>query len=471
MLEKVERFCQANHLLPQGAGILVACSGGPDSLALLELLWRLSSRYELRVAAAHFEHGIRGEVSKADADFVTTFCRERGIPVYVGAGDVPAEAALSGDSLEQTARRLRYAFLEATREAQQLQLLATAHHADDQAETVLMRILRGTGPDGLAAIRPRSGTDGHIIRPFLCLTKAEIQQWCARQKLQPRFDSTNALPDCTRNRLRLELLPQIRRDYNPEVSRGLCQLAEVAADEADYLERQADICWHDEQYVRHDGVLALSQAGIASQHPALQRRMLRRFWRTVTGTARDLGFVHVELLRQLIMTGQTGSRQQLPGGFSAWLDYGWLTCRRGPSEASLPAGDMAVPLQAAGQTAFGDICLTARCLDAADVPARSGSNMFFFDPSNVPRPLVLRYRQPGDWIALPAGRKKLKALFIDDKVPRIERDRWPLLAAGQEILWVIGKRRTSHFPVNPDILGKKILYLTLRKREEFYHDE
>ncbi len=129
MLEKVERFCQANHLLPQGAGILVACSGGPDSLALLELLWRLSSRYELRVAAAHFEHGIRGEVSKADADFVTTFCRERGIPVYVGAGDVPAEAALSGDSLEQTARRLRYAFLEAARAGKHPYAVGAGHYA------------------------------------------------------------------------------------------------------------------------------------------------------------------------------------------------------------------------------------------------------------------------------------------------------------------------------------------------------
>ena len=124
MLEKVERFCQVNHLLPQGAGILVACSGGPDSLALLEMLWRLSSRYELRVAAAHFEHGIRGQVSKDDAGFVAAFCRERGIPVYIGAGNVPAAAASSGDSLEQTARRLRYAFLETTRKEQQFQLLA-----------------------------------------------------------------------------------------------------------------------------------------------------------------------------------------------------------------------------------------------------------------------------------------------------------------------------------------------------------
>ena len=156
MLEKVERFCQVNQLLPKGAGVLVACSGGPDSLALLEVLWRLRGRYQLRVAAAHFEHGIRGEASEADARFVQDFCARQGIPCYLGAADVPLAASRSGQSLEQAARTLRYAFLEETRRSCGLELLATAHHADDQAETVLMRILRGTGTAGLAAMRPRS---------------------------------------------------------------------------------------------------------------------------------------------------------------------------------------------------------------------------------------------------------------------------------------------------------------------------
>ena len=474
MLEKVERFCQVNQLLPKGAGVLVACSGGPDSLALLEVLWRLRGRYQLRVAAAHFEHGIRGEASEADARFVQDFCARQGIPCYLGAADVPLAASRSGQSLEQAARTLRYAFLEETRRSCGLELLATAHHADDQAETVLMRILRGTGTAGLAAMRPRSGTDGHIIRPFLGVTKQEIQDWCDQEKLQPRLDETNALPDCTRNRLRLQLLPQLERDYNPELARGLCQLAEVAADESDYLEQQVTACWQDARYVRHSGQPALSQAGLQSLHSALQRLMIRRFWLLVSGSGKDLGFVHAELIRRLLLTGTTGSRQQLPGGFTAQLSYGWLTCCRSDAAAKRSRTGqppLVMPLRLPGTVCLGTACVTARLLDVAELPAHTGRGEFFMDPAGLSEPLVLRYRQPGDWISLPSGRKKLKELFIDDRIPREARADWPLLAVGNEILWVIGKRRTSHFSVNQNIRNKRILYLMLEKREEINHDE
>ena len=474
MLEKVERFCQANQLLPQGAGILVACSGGPDSLALLEVLWRLRGRYQLRVAAAHFEHGIRGEASEADARFVQDFCAQQGIPCYLGAADVPLAASRSGESLEQAARTLRYAFLEETRRACGLELLATAHHADDQAETVLMRILRGTGTAGLAAMRPRSGGDGHIIRPFLGVTKQEIQAWCDQEKLQPRLDATNALLDCTRNRLRLQLLPELERDYNPELARGLCQLAEVAADEADYLEQQVTACWQNNRYVRMVPQLALSQNGLQSLHPALQRLMIRRFWLLVSGSGKDLGFVHVELIRRLMLTGTTGSRQQLPGGFMVQLAYGWLMCCPGNGTAKRSQTGqtpLVMPLRLPGTTWLETACVTVRLVEVAELPAHTGSSEFFMDPAGVSEPLVLRYRQPGDWIQLSSGRKKLKELFIDDKIPREARETWPLLATGHEILWVIGKRRTSHFPVNQNILDKKVLYLMLGKREEIDHDE
>ena len=474
MLEKVERFCQANQLLPKGAGILVACSGGPDSLALLEILWRLRLRYQLRIAAAHFEHGIRGEASVADARFVQNFCAQQGIPCYLGAADVPLAASRSGESLEQAARTLRYAFLEEKRRAHGLDLLAVAHHADDQAETVLMRILRGTGTAGLAAMRPRSGSDGHIIRPFLGVTKREIQSWCEQEKLQPRLDATNELPDCTRNRLRLQLLPQLERDYNPELARGLCQLADVAADEADYLEQQVTACWQDDRYVRLVPELALSQSALQSLHPALQRLMIRRFWLRVSGSGKDLGFVHTELIRQQLLNGTTGSQQQLPGGFTVQLAYGWLTCCRGDGAGRLSQAEqdsVIMPLKLTGTTCLGKVCVTARMLDVAALPVHTGPREFFMDFTGGSEALVLRYRQPGDWICLPSGRKKLKELFIDDKIPREARANWPLLATGNEILWVIGKRRTSHFPVNQNILNKKILYLTLEKREEINHDE
>ena len=160
VLEQVEQFCLEHGLLHRGDRIVVACSGGPDSLALLVILWQLRRKYDLQIVAAHFEHGIRGAASKADADFVQAFCQQRGIPVQLAATDVPKEAAAQGLSLETAARELRYRFLEQVRQTAGFDAIAVAHHADDQAETVLMRILRGTGTQGLAAMRPRSGKRG-----------------------------------------------------------------------------------------------------------------------------------------------------------------------------------------------------------------------------------------------------------------------------------------------------------------------
>ena len=171
MMEQVERFCVEQGLLQSGLRIVAACSGGADSLAMLEILWRLREKYCLRILAAHFEHGIRGEESRADARFVRDYCLRRGIPFEGGESGVPRAAERMGLSLETAARKLRYEFLEKVRRCRGYDVLAVAHHADDQAETVLMRILRGTGTRGLSAMRPRSGCDGRIIRPLLGVTK------------------------------------------------------------------------------------------------------------------------------------------------------------------------------------------------------------------------------------------------------------------------------------------------------------
>ena len=164
MIEEALRYARAQGLLHRGMHVLVACSGGPDSLALLDILLRLRGRLRLALTVAHFEHGIRGASSEGDASFVAAFCKERGVPCFIGHGDVPSAARAQGKSLELAARELRYAFFGQTMARVGADVLATAHHADDQAETVLMRILRGTGLDGLSAMKPR---EGKKIRPLL----------------------------------------------------------------------------------------------------------------------------------------------------------------------------------------------------------------------------------------------------------------------------------------------------------------
>ncbi len=466
VLEQVEQFCAEHQLLHRGDRIVVACSGGSDSLALLVILWRLRRKYDLHILAAHFEHGIRGAESKADADFVQDFCQQRGITLQLAAADVPKAAAAQGLSLETAARELRYRFLERVRQSAGFDAIAVAHHADDQAETVLMRILRGTGTQGLAAMRPRSGKDGTIIRPLLGVNKAAIRAFCVAQGLQPCEDATNEQAECTRNRLRLVTLPALKQAYNPELTRALCQLAEVAAAETEYIVSQIEMLWQDEKRIRKQP-LAMSQQGFSQLPLALQRGLVRRFWQAATGSRQDLGFGQSEKLRLLLQTGKTSSQLELPHGFVAQLAYGWLTCALRTESIAAPVPAV---LQIPGRTQWGRYLCTAAWRDEF-APVVTPWELYLY-PEDFVEPLVIRQRETGDRIQLPGGRKKLKKLLIDDKIPQQERDQLPILAAGHEVLWVAGHRRSTCCAVAFDRpLKRRVLHLKLERREEIYHDE
>ncbi|MDO5582460.1 tRNA lysidine(34) synthetase TilS [Mitsuokella multacida] len=458
MLEEAVRYARAQDLLHPGMHVLVACSGGPDSLALLDMLLQFRRRFRLVLTAAHFEHGIRGASSAEDARFVAAFCRERKVPCFIGHGDVPAVAKAQGKSVELAARELRYAFLWRTLERCGADVLATAHHADDQAETVLMRILRGTGLDGLAAMKPR---EGKKIRPLLFARREDILGYCQERGLEPRHDATNDIPDCTRNLLRLKVLPYLRQSCNPEVARALCQLAELARVDCDYLEQQLEESW---PYLtrEEDGRRSIVLTAFHRRHPALQRRALRRLYIGVAGMGRDLGFSHVEELRLLALSGQaTGKTMELPGGIEAHFTYDRLILRPALPKREPQESASAVPVIVPGRTDYGDAVIEAELLDA--LPASDGSRGFYLDADVFKgEPLVLRHRQPGDFIELPVGRKKLKEVLIDDKVPRERRAGLLLLAAGHEILWIVGRKRTSHYPVTEQT--KRILYFQIKEK-------
>lgn len=315
LLKRTARYCEAEGLIRPGMGVLVACSGGADSLSLLDMLVRLSrlSRYDFRVEAAHFEHGIRMEngASLADAHFVEDFCRAQQISCRIGHGNVPRWAAEQGLSLETAAREMRYAFLEQVRRERDLDVIATAHQADDQAETVLMRLLRGTGVEGLAAMRPRARGSLPLIRPLLFATRREIEDYCTARGLKPRQDATNAEPDCTRNRLRLETLPRLAAEYNPRLVQALCQLAAICAEETDFISDQTDAAWPELVSGR-----CLLVGPFRELPPALQCVVVRRYWQLCTGSGKDLPFAHVERLRSVLLYGHAGSQQELPHG---WL--------------------------------------------------------------------------------------------------------------------------------------------------------
>uniref|UniRef100_UPI002634E13D tRNA lysidine(34) synthetase TilS n=1 Tax=uncultured Selenomonas sp. TaxID=159275 RepID=UPI002634E13D len=236
MLEKVLAFCEERGIPAHGSPLVVAVSGGADSMALLDLLLRLRERLAFSLHVAHFEHGIRGEASREDARYVAAFCRERGVACTVEAADVPQYAKERRMSLETAARELRYAFLRRVKAHVGAEAIAVAHHADDQAETVLLHILRGAGLRGLVGMAPCTGD---VVRPLLACRKEELVAYCAAHGIEVRHDATNDAADARRNYLRLEILPRLAAHVNASAGAALVRLAEAACADDVLLDEMA----------------------------------------------------------------------------------------------------------------------------------------------------------------------------------------------------------------------------------------
>ena len=240
MLKRFIDSCATTKIFDGVKKILIAVSGGADSLALAELLTNSRQRFNLEISIAHFEHGLRGQTSIDDAAFVKNFAEERGLNFVGGQGDVKIFAAQQKISIETAARILRYEFLSNARQKLNCDAIATAHHADDQAETILMRFLRGATSAGLSAMQARTFAEcGLILRPLLNFRKAELENFCREKNLSPRIDATNFETDATRNKIRLELLPTLEK-FNPALVETLCRFGKISADEANFIDEQAE---------------------------------------------------------------------------------------------------------------------------------------------------------------------------------------------------------------------------------------
>lgn len=475
LLKEIETYWCQHHLQNPGGTVVVGCSGGIDSLALLDALWRLQTRLQIRVVAAHFEHGIRGEASLADAEFVRLFCRERQISYYQASADVPQVAKAAGESLETAARRLRYEFFRKICQEHPGAVIATAHHQDDQAETILMHLIRGCGVSGLAGIRPKQGD---VIRPVLFACKADLADYCREQQLTPRHDATNDEADCLRNRLRLELLPQLKEQYNPALVQALCQLGQLASADEDMLQQLT--AKKMTQLVRPllstkgeatGQVIGYSCQGeeLLKQPLALQRRLLQAMVKRLT--EEQLSFVHVGALLELCRQGHTGARLQLPFGLEGRISYGIFYLQKntisflendGTIETAEDIFPIVVKIPGSTRLPTGQV-IVARLSDKPLELAADGKWRIYGDWDKCSGTLLLRHRQPGDRVNLGFGHKKLKDFLIDSHIPQEKRDKLWLLVSGERVLWVPGLRRFAEAMTDGDT--KRYFYLTLQEKE------
>jgi tRNA(Ile)-lysidine synthase len=444
-LKRIAAFIEEHRMFRNGEKVVVAVSGGADSVALLDILAGLES-LELELVVAHLNHNLRGTESDADAAFVADLAGRYGVPFELGAADVRALSREWGMSLEETGRTARYRWLDSVAKKHGAARIAVGHHGDDQAETVLMRLLRGAGTTGLAGMRPLAV--GRYARPLLCVDRSAITAYLREKGIPFRNDTSNDDTLFLRNRIRHELLPQLRT-YNPAISRRLGDAAEILAADEEVLESVVEGVFHDVAATGHDGVvLAISK--VLQQHSGIRFRLYRRALMDASGSLAGIALVHLRQIEDLSRSVRVNGKLRLPGGLEVLRRYDEVFFSP-PGEASDP-GRWEMRLEGPGCYLLPDG--SSLSLSVAPVPVNLGSapaTRAYLDPVAASFPLLVRTFRPGDRFRPlgMTGTKKLKDLFIDEKIPAGERRCLPLLFSGGTLLWVGGLRLAEEARVRP----------------------
>jgi len=457
ILELVAEAAAEHAMFRPGDRVLVAVSGGPDSVALLHLLNTLAPHMAFTLGVAHLNHGLRPE-TQDEADFVDTLARNLALPFHCETQDVAAYRKRHGLSLEEAAREVRYAFYNKIAATEGYHKVALGHQRDDNVEMVLMNLLRGSGPLGLSGIPPVR--DDLIVRPLIHLTRSQIVAYLQQQHLAYMTDATNADLRFTRNRIRHVLLPLIRKEFNPNIFETLHRTATIMGDENAWIDSQTDLLWDGIVLAADSRQLRLDPQALAGMPRAAVRRLLRRALYQLGGSLRRITFAHVDRLHGLIFEKEN-ARVDLPGLISAFKQADHLILRvmdspRQPMTEGQPNApyEYVIELDQIAACAGcnlviaatgGNVIFTLHTETQAPEMSTPGQYTALFDIDQLSFPLLLRNYRPGDRmqpLGMP-GSKKLKKLFNEHKVPLPERDRWPVMTSGPEILWVPGHQRSQ----------------------------
>ncbi|WAA09471.1 tRNA lysidine(34) synthetase TilS [Fervidibacillus albus] len=442
-VDKAKKFIVQNELLSKGDRILVGVSGGPDSLALLHFLVSLREEMGLDITACHVDHMFRGEQSFFEMKYVERICSEWEVPFVGERINVPEEIAKTSGNPQSVSRQLRYRFYEGIMKKRKISLLALAHHGDDQMETILMRLTRGSSVGASGGMRvKRSFATGWIIRPFLCMTRSEIEAYIDENQLKPVYDPSNKKDVYTRNRYRKHVLPFLKEE-NPNAHLHFQQYSEDVHDDDDYLTQLAEKACKTMMKRKKDGLFFNVEEFLQLPSP-LQRRCL---YRAVSSFYEDhsieLSAFHIrEMIDMLKRKGAT-RKIDLPGHVRMIRSYGHciITEKRERNGYSyeLTIGDT-VTLPSGG------------VFSIKKGSCKNGGIYTFRLHPDTKFPLQIRTRKEGDRIRLKGkgGSKKVKSLFIDEKIPSFLRDEWPIVTdANGEILWV-PQLKKSKFEASSD---------------------
>jgi tRNA(Ile)-lysidine synthase len=464
LLEKVTETSARYDMFERGETVLVAVSGGVDSVVLLDALARLKDELSLKLVVCHMDHALRGKESRADMRFVEKLARSKGLR-FEGRILKEGELKSMGGSLQEKAREERYAFFEKAAKKHRATKVALGHNMDDQAETVLMRVLIGAGLRGLSGIPPRRGI---FVRPLVEIKRAEIEGYARERKIKHREDSSNERADYLRNALRLKLIPLIERKFSPGVKDLLANLARTASLAYEHIDEEASKLLGSALVVKKPWLIELKRAGLVRAPEVLSSEVVMKAVGIVKGDTRGVYSIHVEACLKLINGKKPNGRIDLPSGVRVSREYEKIVFSRltprNMKETVLVETGLNVP----GVTVLDGIkaSIEASVLDVVSKLDKKDDSIVYFDFDLLSLPLTIRPFEDGDRISPfgMTGTKKLKDLFIDMKVLPKKRRLTPLVVSAGEIIWVAGLRRAATAPITSDT--RRVLRLRLKSMKE-----
>lgn len=458
-MKRIEKFIQKYHMLTCGDRVIAGVSGGADSVCLFLMLLELRKKIEFDLIAVHVHHGLRGEAADQDQRFVEALCEQHRIPLEIFRVNLESIAKKRKQSLEEAGRMVRREAFDSVCKKYGGNKIALAHHQNDNAETLLWNLSRGTGLDGLGGIRP---VNGEFIRPLLCMNRKEIEEYLAKRKQSYCIDETNAGTDYTRNKLRHLVLPILEEQVNSAAVRHMNETMEQIWELQEYMQEQVEAAYQEcvQEHFEKACWIQIQQKSFETFPELIKKMVIRKGMEQVGGKKRDLSHKHVDVMMEL-MNKQVGRTLDLPYEMYAKRNYEGIRLEKrrtylsGEEKKAGIIQECMAELNIPGETILVDRNLKLRCkilekpknLSIKDIPQKIYTK--WFDYGIIKSSLYIRTRQAGDTIVIDekGHQKKLKNWFVDEKIPKEVRDSQLLLAENNEILWVLGHRMSQAYQV------------------------